>query len=53
MTSLLVLAGILLLAWLWAIWQRERGAAFMAEWNYVLLVGVATCVVMAIGLWLR
>ncbi len=53
MTSLLVLAGILLAAWFWAIWQRDRGAAFMAEWNYVPLVGAVTCIVMALGLWIR
>ncbi len=53
MTSLLVLAAILVLGWLWSIWQREHGAAFMAEWGYVPLVGAAICVVMAVGLWIR
>jgi hypothetical protein len=53
MTSLLILAVLLLLIWAWAIWRRGASAAFMAEWNYVLLVGAVTCGVMAAGLWLR
>lgn len=53
MTSLLILASILLVGWLWSVWQRDRAAAWMAEWSYVPLVGAVTCVLMAIGLWLR
>jgi len=53
MTSLLILASILLLTWLWATWQRERAAAGIREWSYALLVGAITCAVMAFGLWLR
>jgi hypothetical protein len=53
MTSLLILAIILLLAWLWATWRRSTSAAFMVEWSYVLLVGAVTCALMAAGLWLR
>ena len=53
MTSLLILASILLLAWLWATWRRDGAAAGMREWSYALLVGAITCAVMALGLWLR
>jgi hypothetical protein len=53
MTSLITLATILLLVWLWATWQREGVAAGMREWSYALLVGSLTCYVMALGLWLR
>jgi hypothetical protein len=53
MTSLLTLAIILLLAWLWATWRRSTSAAFMAEWSYVPLVGAVMCAIMAVGLWLR
>lgn len=53
MTSLLVLAAVLIAGWLWAVWQRDRGAAFMSDWAYVPLVGAITCIVMALGLWIR
>ena len=53
MTSLLILAALLLTCWLWSVWQRERGAAFMREWSYVPLVGAVTCTLMAVGLWIR
>lgn len=53
MTSLLILATVLLALWIWAIWQRDRAAAFMREWSYVPLLGAITCLVMAIGLWIR
>lgn len=53
MTSLLILASILVLAWLWATWKRDGAALFMREWSYVLLVAAVTCIVMAAGLWLR
>jgi hypothetical protein len=53
MTSLLVLAALLIAGWIWSVWQRERGAAFMSDWSYVPLVGAIICVVMAVGLWLR
>ena len=53
MTSLFVLAACLIAGWLWSVWQRERSAAFMAEWSYVPLVAAAICIVMAIGLWIR
>jgi hypothetical protein len=53
MTSLLILATILLAAWLWATWRRDGAAAFMQDWSYSLLVGSITCYVMAIGLWIR
>ena len=53
MTSLLILATLLIAIWAWSLWQRERAASFMREWNYVLLVGGVTCLVMAIGLWIR
>lgn len=53
MTSLLILATLLVVAWLWAMWRRAGAAAAMAEWSYVLLLGAVTCVVMALGLWLR
>lgn len=53
MTSLLILATFLLACWLWAVWQRDRAAAFMREWSYVPFLGALTCVLMALGLWLR
>lgn len=53
MTSLLILALVLLLTWLWSTWKRETTAAFMREWSYVPLLGAVTCAVMALGLWLR
>ena len=53
MTSLLILASILLATWLWAMWRRDGAAAFMREWSYALFVGALICVVMAIGLWAR
>lgn len=53
MTSLLILASLLFLAWIWAVWRRSGAAAFMSEWSYVLLVSAVTCVVMAIGIWVR
>ena len=53
MTSLLILAALLLLTWLWATWQRDGAAAFMREWSYVPFLGAVTCVIMAVGLWLR
>lgn len=53
MTSLLILATLLLIAWAWAVWQRSGSARAAAEWSYVLLVGAISCIVMAIGLWLR
>ena len=53
MTSLLILAALLFLLWGWSVWQRDRHAAFMREWSYVPLGGAVTCVVMAIGIWLR
>ncbi|MCB0880480.1 MAG: hypothetical protein KDC46_16040 [Thermoleophilia bacterium] len=53
MTSLLILAAILVVAWLWAMWQRDGAAGFMREWSYSLLVGAITCAVMALGIWLR
>jgi hypothetical protein len=53
MTSLLILAVLLLALWVWATWQRQGAASFMSEWSYVPLVGAVTCLVMSIGLWLR
>lgn len=53
MTSLLVLATLLFVTWVWAAWQRDRGAAFMRDWSYVPLVGALMCALMAIGLWIR
>ncbi len=53
MLLLLVLAALLVAAWLWATWQRDGAAAFMRDWSYVLLVVAATCLVMAIAIWLR
>ena len=53
MTSLLILAAILVACWLWATWRRDGAASFMREWSYALLVGAVMCVVMAIGLGLR
>lgn len=53
MTSLLILAALLVLAYLWATWKRDGAALFMREWSYALLVGAITCTVMALGLWLR
>jgi hypothetical protein len=53
MTSLLILAAILFLAWLWAIWKRDTSAQFAAGWSYVLIVTSVICVVMAVGLKLR
>lgn len=53
MTSLIILATVLLALWIWGIWQRDRAAAFMREWSYVPLLGALTCMVMAIGLWIR
>jgi len=53
MTSLLILAALLLLLWLWGTWKRETAAAAMREWNYVPLLGAVTCAIMAVGLWLR
>lgn len=53
MTSLLVLAALLLIAWLWATWQRDGAAHWMRPWSYALLVTSVMCVVMAIGIALR
>lgn len=53
MTSLLILAALLIACWLWAMWRRTGSAAFMREWSYVLLIGAVTCVLMALGLWIR
>lgn len=53
MTSLLILATLLVLAWLWATWRRAGGSSATAEWSYVLLVAATSCIVMALGLWLR
>ncbi len=53
MFSLLILATVLLLVWLWATWKRESTAQFMAEWSYVLIVTSLMCFVMAIALKLR
>lgn len=53
MTSLLVLATILIASWLWAVWQRDQRAAFMQQWLHVPLIGGLTCLVMALGLWAR
>ena len=53
MTSLLILASLLLACWLWATWRRDGAAAFAREWSYALLVGALMCYVMALGLWLR
>ncbi|MCW2924912.1 MAG: hypothetical protein JWM98_2316 [Thermoleophilia bacterium] len=53
MTSLLVLALILIASWAWTLWQRDGAAAFARDWGYVLLVGGVVCLVMSIGLWIR
>lgn len=53
MTSLLVLALLLIAGWAWLLWQRERAASFASEWSYVLLVGGVICLVMSLGLWIR
>jgi hypothetical protein len=53
MTSLLILATVLLLAWLWALVERDRRAASIRTWLHVPLVGSITCYLMAIGLWIR
>jgi hypothetical protein len=53
MRSLLILAAILVACWAWATWKRSSSARFMQEWSYALLVAAASCVVMAIGIWLR
>lgn len=53
MISLFILAALLVTAWLWATWRRDGAARFMAGWSYALLVVAITCVVMALGLWLR
>lgn len=53
LTPLLILAITLLLAWLWALWQRDGRAAGVQSWSYVLLLGSITCLVMAAGIWIR
>lgn len=53
MILLLILAALLIAAWLWATWQRDGVASAMGEWSYGLLVVAITCIVMAIGIWLR
>lgn len=53
MTSLLVLTSLLLLGWLWSVWQRDGHASGMQTWSYVPLVGAVMCLVMAIGIWVR
>jgi hypothetical protein len=53
MTSLLILAVILFACWAWATWARAGAARFMRDWSYALLVTSATCMLMALGLWLR
>ena len=53
MTSLLILATVLFLVWAWALWERDRRAAFMRPWLHVPFVGAVTCVLMSIGLWIR
>lgn len=53
MTSLLILAIILLVLWLWGTWQRDGHASFMRDWAYVPLVASITCLFMAVGLWIR
>ncbi|MCW2956718.1 MAG: hypothetical protein JWO69_1587 [Thermoleophilia bacterium] len=53
MTSLLILAVVLLALWLWGTWKREGAGQLMATLSYVPLVGAVMCVVMALGLWVR
>ena len=53
MTSLLTLAVLLTALWIWAMFERGRRAVFMQEWQHVPLIGAITCVVMALGLWMR
>jgi hypothetical protein len=53
MTSLLILAALLIAAWLWATWKRDGAAGFMREWSYALLVVAGMCIVMAVGIRLR
>jgi hypothetical protein len=53
MLSLLILAALLILAWLWATWKRDTAARFMQGWSYALLVVAGMCLVMALGVWLR
>lgn len=53
MTSLLVLAAVLIAFWGWAMVARGRGAAFAEAWIHVPLVVALICIFMAIGLWIR
>lgn len=53
MTSLFILAALLIAAWLWATWKRADAASFMRDWSYVLLVVAGMCIVMALGIWVR
>lgn len=52
MTSLIVL--MLVLAAVWVLGLLGRGPTAMVEaWRHVPLLGALTCLVMAVGLWLR
>lgn len=53
MISLFVLASILLLAWLFGVWERDRRAAFMRDWLHVPFVAGVIVLLMALGLLLR
>ena len=53
MTSLLVLATVLLAIWLWTLIERDGRAASVRTFAHVPFVGALTCYLMAIGLWIR
>jgi hypothetical protein len=51
MTSLIILATVLLAVWVWALVERDGRAASIRTWLHVPFVGAITCYLMAIGLW--
>lgn len=53
MTSLLVLAVLLLAWWAWAVWERDGRASVMDQWLHVPFLAAVLSLVMAVGLWIR
>ena len=49
-----MILGLLLLgAWLWGVWERDRRAYFMRDWVHVLFVASVIVLLMAVGAAIR
>jgi hypothetical protein len=53
MVPLLVLGVLLLAAWAYAIWERDRHTAFMRDWIHLPLLAAITVLLMALGAAIR